>query len=236
MYRILFITAVCSAFLFACNKRTTSYGDGMLASQKRNLAPFNSIEMSGNFAVVYQRSDSISARVVIDQNLLGNLHTVVTQDSLLKLTLDGNLKPSRVPIVYLSGPYFRSVTVSGMGSLTSLDTLRNNHLKVSVNGSGDVTLALRGLQSATAELTGMGAINLSGGCDSLEATINGSGDINTGALKTIRADMAINGSGREYVWATNRLRIRINGSGEVFYKGSAVRDTEIIGSGTIVPF
>lgn len=106
--------------------------------------------------------------------------------------------------VTVRAPRLTSVSLAGSGSFVCNDTLRSDHLNLSIAGSGDVEAALahvdntnisiagsgdvdvdfKACKSVNASILGSGDIDLSGDVESLTKNIGGSGDIDTHKLRT----------------------------------------------------
>ncbi|MBL0200764.1 MAG: DUF2807 domain-containing protein [Chitinophagaceae bacterium] len=54
-------------------------------------------------------------------------------------------------------------------------------------------------------------------------------------MVTDKADATITGSGKTEITASNQLKVKIIGSGKLYYRGTPVITTSITGSGTVLP-
>ncbi|MGC4037904.1 MAG: DUF2807 domain-containing protein [Chitinophagaceae bacterium] len=87
-----------------------------------------------------------------------------------------------------------------------------------------------------ATFSGSGNISLAAGAaKNFFSTINGSGSINAFNMVAENADVATNGSGSTEITATQQLKVKINESGNAYYKDSPVLSIHIAGSGKIIP-
>ena len=105
-------------------------------------------------------------------------------------------------------------------------------------GSGSTSAKITGVQAASfiATTSGSGGITLSGRAHRLQATISGSGSIDTRALNARLVELNISGSGDATVFASDTLSANIAGSGHVTYYGSPrTVNRSVSGSGSIDP-
>ena len=80
----------------------------------------------------------------------------------------------------------------------------------------------------------MGDITARGSVGILEAVVSGSGDLSLQNLKAEHINVTINGSGDAEVWANQSISAKVNGSGDIVYKGNPTEvDTRVNGSGDI---
>ena len=85
-----------------------------------------------------------------------------------------------------------------------------------------------------AKITGSGDMKLSGNVENLEVKVSGSGDFEGYSLEAANVEVYVSGSGDAQVTANSSIKARVNGSGDVRYKGNPERnDTKVMGSGTI---
>ena len=142
--------------------------------------------------------------------------------------------------IRVSGPALNRIALSGSGDIKLVNGIQTddnlnikiqgsgdiagnkiscNLLSLSINGSGDMTLNRIDALKAEVGINGSGDISLSGTCKNAEYSINGSGDIQASELETENVTTSINGSGDISCYATESLKGRVSGSGEVAYRG-----------------
>lgn len=89
-----------------------------------------------------------------------------------------------------------------------------------MQGSGDVKLNNIKSENVDATVQGSGDIALSGESKIVSLKTQGSGDINAANLKGQDVSATTQGSGDITCYATGNLKGRINGSGDISYKGT----------------
>ena len=140
------------------------------------------------------------------------MNTTITNNT-LKISIKGSYSTTSPLIVYLRMPLLENAKVIGSGDMTISDVTKNK-VVFSVSGSGDITAR--------------GSVGI------LEAVVSGSGDLSLQNLKAEHINVTINGSGDAEVWANQSISAKVNGSGDIVYKGNPIEvDTKVNGSGDI---
>lgn len=144
--------------------------------------------------------------------------------------------------------------VAGSGSLDA-NVPRAAKLAGAVAGSGrialrgaagDCTLTLAGSGSADASglacessakiaVRGSGSAKLAGHTKSCDVVVDGSGGVKTDGLECDSVDVVVNGSGSVALAKVASLKVQINGSGNVRYRGEpTLRGIAVNGSGRLI--
>ena len=82
-------------------------------------------------------------------------------------------------------------------------------------------------------MTGVGDVQFAGRVTEQMVRVSGVGDYKAHRLSSLLATVEINGSQLEDVRVTNRLVVRITGSGCVYYIGNPIIDSTITGLGCV---
>lgn len=210
-------------------------GNGVLKSEERAITGFKGVSVVGGMDVVLLPGATHSVRVEADENLLQHIITELDGDVLvvepqknMNLNADAGMK------VYITAPIFNKVEVSGSGNVVSQGRIKaDKKMETEISGSGDMRLELDAPE-VQMEITGSGTINLSGNTRRFTSEINGSGDLRAFDLLSEDTEVEISGSGDAQVFASKQLGIRINGSGNVDYKGNPPAiNQNVSGSGSV---
>lgn len=106
--------------------------------------------------------------------------------------------------------------------------------QLSVMGSGDVEGYDLQLETCGIESMGSGDVELTGAAKELSLSQKGSGDFNGYGLKTESVNISNYGSGDALVNASQSIRARLFGSGDVLYRGGADKvNVSAMGSGGV---
>lgn len=105
---------------------------------------------------------------------------------------------------------------------------------IELEGSSDVLLSAVYQKTLTLRLSGSGAITADGRVDDLRVVLLGSGDVRAKDLETVSLDCELKGSGDIHARASQSVKSRLYGSGDIVVAGSpAQRDTRVQGSGDV---
>lgn len=209
-------------------------GDGAIISQTRNVAGYNSIEVSGNFDVYVKQDSMSSVKIETDENLLSYIVTRTDGGTLKIYPKDNyNLKPTQTVKIYVSGPEFKSLEASGACDYYSENKIQNSEkISLDLSGSCDAKMELNA-PSISAEISGSGSVTLSGETRELEIDGSGSSHFKCFDMKAEKVNVDISGSGKAEVFASVKLDVEISGSGSVKYKGNATVNQKVTGSGSV---
>lgn len=217
-------------------KSETIKGNGNMTTITRNTGDYDRISCAGSmdFKLVYGTEGTI--KIEGEENLLEYIITEVKGDHLVVKVRNGiNLRNSRNKDIIITIPYrdIEEVSLTGSGDVWNTDTINEEHLKVSVSGSGDMKLNVK-TQRIDSNLTGSGDITLTGNTDFLETKVTGSGDFHGFDLQANTTEAYVTGSGDIDVVCNDFLKARVTGSGDIKYKGNPEKeDTKVTGSGNI---
>ncbi len=212
-----------------------SRGSGVLASENRAVAGFDTIEISGSGTLVIEQSGNETLRIEADDNLIDRIETKVEGRTLKIRTttqwLAWSFWPREDVTYYLTVDDLKKVSVSGSAEISS-EMLEADSFEVRISGSGNVDMTLV-VTALLASVSGSGEFNFDGSARQQEIEINGSGKYYAKDLESQSASIDISGSGEGVLNASDTLKVEISGSGRVEYLGSPAIDQSISGSGSI---
>jgi hypothetical protein len=235
--RQIIIVAISSVMLFpACRqifaKRIN--GNGNIITQTRSAGQFNSIDVGGSIDV-YVKQDSVrSIKVEADENLQQYIETINDGDLLRIKTEEGfNINSSRKIKVYVSGPMFKSLDVSGACDLFGDGNIKSSSaIDIGLSGSCHATLDIDA-PKVSADLSGSCSVNLKGQTKDFDIKGSGSMELKCFDLLAENVDLDISGAGDAEVYSSVKLSGSISGSADVRYKGAAQTSIETSGSSSI---
>ena len=213
-------------------------GNGNMVTEERNVGSYDEVSVSGWFDVELTRGEEGRLTLHGEENLLEYLETEVKNGRLEIRTRRGyNLQSSswKSGGIRVSVPVeeIRAVTMSGSGDIQGKTKLAAASFEAVMSGSGDMDLEI---ESETLEVTlsGSGDMDLAGSCGKLNVRVSGSGDVNAYGLSAREVDAMVSGSADIKVTATEVLRARVSGSGDIYYRGNPEKvDSKTAGSGDI---
>lgn len=204
------IALVAAAASFPVRTQTIR-GSGVAKSEQRSLAPFDRIEVSGDFDVTLVDGPEHRITVEADDNLLDAVSADVIDAQLRIASLRSFV--SRTPMkLTVESPQQRGLTIAGSANVTA----------ASLRGPD---FALAGSGSSTARLGGR--------VEHLKISLVGSGRIDALDLVADRVDIEIAGSGTAEVHAVKALDLMVIGAGTVRYRGDPKISRYAIGRGRV---
>ncbi len=205
-------------------------GSGISTTETREVSDFNQIEISVPLEIEVIKGETCSLEITIDDNLLQYVVTTV-ENGRLKVFSDENLAVRASGKLRLTAPAISRVSLAGAVSGT-IEELNGDAVELSLAGSSDVTVGLQAEKLAL-EIAGSGKVATSGICQKLDISIAGSGTVHSEDVQAKDVAIAISGSGKVFVHATDSLEIAIAGSGTVQYRGQPTIKQSVAGSGDI---
>lgn len=213
-------------------------GNGNMVTEERNVGSYDQISVSGWFDVELTSGPEGRLTLRGEENLLEYLETEVKNGNLKIKTRKGyNLQSSSwksggilvtVPVEDVS-----AVSMSGSGDVRGKTKLVSDYMEVVMSGSGDMELEIESDQMDVT-LSGSGDMDLAGSCGKLQVRVSGSGDVNAYDLGAREVDAVVSGSADIKVTATEALRARVSGSGDIHYRGNPEKvDSKTSGSGDV---
>lgn len=206
----VFWMAVTAGLLAGC-----AAPSGPPITEQRSVGEFHAIEQRGAGDLHVQVGPATSLSVTADA---GTLHRLAT-----------TVEDGRLVIDSRSGwSWFRRTgRVDVHITMPALDA-------VVLNGAGNA--AIEGATGAALELAlqGAGNIQAAGRIASLDASINGAGNMDLVRLVATDANVSVNGAGNMATNVTGTLRATVNGVGSVTYAGNPQRvEPAINGVGSV---
>lgn len=199
----------------SCHKRVIK-GEGPDVSETRTLATFSKVEANGSSDVTIVKDSVYMVIVRGYSNLVPAYETKVKGDRLVLEFKDNfwNVKNDNIR-VEVHTPYVDKVSINGSGDIYTGSGFVQDHFEGDINGSGNISVSNNVYKS-------------------LKADVNGSGTFNSETCEVEDVNTEISGSGDIYVKVSNHLKVRISGSGNVYYRGNpATTDIDISGSGKV---
>lgn len=218
--------------LHGCTSFNCIKGNGAATRRLLEVADFKGLAAEGSLEVRLKQGAVQQVEVEAPSNLIDLLTTEV-KDGIWHIATEGCYSTREPFVVHITVPSIDHVSVLGSGNIVGTDVFLTNDLTVTVQGSGELNLAV---QAATVQATvqGSGDITLSGRCSTFKAYVQGSGNIQGTSLESETANAVVAGSGDISVNTTQDLDATVQGSGDIHYKGRPVNVAKNIqGSGDV---
>jgi hypothetical protein len=202
--------------------------------QDRAISGFTSIDASGSGDVYVSQDSVFSVKVEIDSNLQEYME-VYKEGSELHIHQKNNtsLDPTGKIKIYISGPSFTAISVSGACDVIGQNTLTSAEaVNFDLSGSCDVNMTIIA-PKIKVSASGAGSVSLKGQTKDFSVEGSGSTDIRCFELLSENTKVDISGAGNAEVFASVKLNVGVSGSADVKYKGNASVSQDISGAGSI---
>ncbi len=215
MRAILGLLALCLV-LSSCKESLS--GNGIVQRDKRAVADFDEIDISGQFNVFLRQAADPALLVEADENFLPYIKTEVQGDR-LKIWGERSFRNFDKLDIYITAREIREIDLSGAMVVNGSQVIRAEHLEIDASGACELNLEL---QCEKIHFDGSGAseVVLVGFSNEANYDISGAGEINAIDLETRKTSIEMSGAGRADVFVTDELRIEVSGAGEVNYRGN----------------
>lgn len=238
MKKLFFLILMLSGVQLFAQPWKTINGDGNRKTETRPVADFTSLSSHGAIDVKINYGHSNSIRIEADENLLPYIQANVENGKLVIQTKKNvNLRSKTKMTVYVLMTKINTLQLSGSGNIEGDGSFATDEkTELMLSGSGNIHLSSATFKDVGLAISGSGNMVLKGGsANTVSVAISGSGNADCSDVAANRVEVKISGSGNARVQANKRLSANINGSGNVFYKGTATDiSTKIAGSGKAI--
>lgn len=202
------------------------------AQDNRTPGHFTGVNVKGSFDVVLIKGKE-GVTIHADKDSAKNIKTEVESDGLLSISVEKGKKIRGEVKIEVYYETMSQITLNGSGDITNEGKLETQNLKVSLTGSGDITVNVDA-ENIKANLDGSGDMKLEGKATNFKADVVGSGDLEANRLKSENVQVKVIGSGDASVYASAAIKAEVTGSGDIVYAGNPpADDTKVLGSGSI---
>lgn len=173
-------------------------GSGIMKTEKRSLAPFDSLEVSCHGSIQARTQGQEGLEISGDDNIIPLITTEVNNGVLhIRSSKEYNSRDKLVIIV--SAPDLKKFVFSGAGE-ADLSNIKNDRVEIS--------------------LTGAGSLTASGETKEANITLSGAGSVDAKNLHAVNAKVNSTGVGSVEIYVTGQLDAKASGIGEVNYFGN----------------
>ncbi len=205
-------------------------GVGPVHSEERHLTNFNGVDLQlgGRVNLI---EDSVFSVVVTSYSNYQPLINTHVRGGTLVIDSRKSLRDENVTID-IHVPNLEYLNIGGSGDIYTASTIHASYVKVNVSGSGKIDFS-GNVSTMDANVSGSGKILLQGSAINSKMRISGSGDIKAYSMPCQNNEATISGSGTIETNVSNNLIATISGSGDINYIGYPSVQTHISGSGNV---
>ncbi|MCA1578300.1 MAG: DUF2807 domain-containing protein [Acidobacteria bacterium] len=186
-------------------------GSGKRVTEKRDIAPFTSIETNGAFDIEIVCQKGVSMEIEGDDNILPLVSSEVSNNVL-------RLKPSQSYSV--NDPIVLRITVPNLEAITA-------------NGAGNIRISDVSNEKLQISSDGAPAISASGSTKMIGIDTNGAARIDTHNLRAAHAIVDSKGVSKVDLGVSDRLDVTVSGPSRVTYRGDPVVNKTVHGPGKV---
>ena len=173
-------------------------GSGNIASEKRDVAGFKSVDVGGAIQVEIVAQKDFSVEVQADDNILPLIKTEV-RGGFLRIESEKNYNTKNPVVVRISAPNIEELEVSG-ASKVNLTDLNNEFLNIDASGASK--------------------ISVNGTTASLITDVSGASKIDAENLKSENASIEASGASSVSVSVSGDLKANASGASKIIYAGT----------------
>ena len=222
--------------LFGCDEDSIcEKGEGPIIREEILLPPIHSIK-NNNVVDVYIQQGAEQKIIVEGQQDIIDLLNHSVNNGVWEIDFDRNCVYNFDGMkIFITIPEVRSLQTINEGNIYSSDTLVVEDISLLTNGRGKISLdaIARHIDARTESI---GDIEITGLANTTTYTIRGGGNIRGFDLIADEADITIRRSGNVEITVMRNLKVLIDGSGDVYFKGSPMKEITIDGSGEVIDF
>ncbi len=210
------------------------------------LPEFKSIYVNSNYTIYLKQTNKQEVSVEALTEIY-ELTTIKVENGVLMVNVDrkpeaanksvwskiDDIKIKPVMKLMVSVKNINELMVNGGGKIVSENSIASDYMLLSVAGSGNIELDIKGNNLKT-EIGGSGNIILKGYATSNDIQLSGSGNLNAFDCEIESAKIKVSGSGSAELSVTANLDAIVMGSGSIKHKGNTKSVTKkVYGSGVI---
>lgn len=230
----LFLAVMILMFGTSCKKDWLGVrGEGPIITENRAINGFTGVDYHLDGRVNIVRDSNTFVLVTTYGNYQPLVHTYVSGG---KLVVNSNktLRDDEITIeVHM--PLLESMSMAGSGKMSTIGQFTGGGMSVQMSGSGTIDY-YGNVQSIRANMSGSGNILLTGSAQAGTMTMSGSGSIHAYGMPCESNEATISGSGTIETTTNATLVGTISGSGTIRYRGNPAVTSHISGSGEIVHY
>ncbi len=209
-------------------------GSGEVAVEARSIAGFERVVLAGEGKVLFGAGSDGIVEVETDDNLLVDIRTDVSGDTLTISTEPGvDIDPTGGVTYRLGCPATAAVVLSGAGTIELAGCATGDRLQIDLPGAGTVVAPDLDVSALRASLPGAGSIVATGRTDRLDVLLAGAGDFDGEDLRAEVATVESVGVGTTTLWVVSELDMSVTGVGTVRYYGEPAVSSTVTGVGTV---
>lgn len=211
---ILFIPVLLAGCSSACIEDS-----GIRIAKGSVVKPFDKINIEGAIKVVLKQDSTYAIKIEADSNIIEQVKAEVSGSKLsLKLKKESYCGTDSI-VIYAGIGELKEIEGAGAVNVRTDGLINGKDLTMNFAGASDVALNLS-VANLTTKMDGVGKLNLSGQTGTHKLTTTGSSETTAYNFIAGLYDIHITGTGKASINVLNELKVRTDGSSEIYYKGN----------------
>jgi hypothetical protein len=206
-------------------------GDTVI-TETRDLKGFKGVVFNNVGDVLLIQAPEYRFKITGPDNVV-ELTTTTVENDLLVIGSNDCFNGSYDLSVEVTAPDFERINLSGVGDITSVGKISTDILTMEMFGVGKIIAQVEA-DTLITSIGGTGDVSLSGSVMKHRLICAGEFELNAYDLETDKTIIDVTGVGDSYVRANDILDVLIEGTGDVYYKGTPTVKSQIIGSGSVI--
>lgn len=213
-------------------------GNGKVMDRDRRMLPFDKVEISGDFDVVFLNNPYEKKITLTGDMNLQSLVLTKVENRILKI---GYRSPVQIvsqtqPIkVIIPSKEIVEVTNNGSGKAYNLGVVEIQKFAITNNSDGIVDFRVK-TDELTVMQNGTGTILLNGTTNTLKVNTEGTGSVDGKELTSFFTQVELNGKGDVYTNTLNGLDGNINNSGNLYYRVTKTLNINENNTGKVIKY
>jgi hypothetical protein len=221
--------------LFWLSGNRVIIGSGSVVTRSSPIADFTKIKMESPADLIVKKGSKLGVTINDYENKIDETYITNQDSTLIIATKAGNFVDyNSSTIITITTPgLLTDVEIDGSGEVV-LDDPFSELQQINVIGSGGFkSIKIGYYNQLITTVKGSGSININGFTSLLNATMEGSGELDLKNLEAQKIFATLSGSGQMNLNVKESMDIKLTGSGNVNYVGEGKITQNIIGSGQV---
>jgi Putative auto-transporter adhesin, head GIN domain len=204
-----------------------------LATEERPVAGFDELTWDASGELTIEQTGRERLLIEAEPHVLRHIVTRV-RDGRLEIGFAPGRVETTLPIRFkLELRQLRRLELRGSGQATA-GALRADELTLALHGTHNLRIGALNARRVDLRHAGAGDVRIDGGrVDTQRIVLEGSGTVDATALAARSSDVLLTGAGEVRLAAEHRLAARIDGSGDIVYRGRPQVSQVIHGAGDV---
>jgi hypothetical protein len=218
MKKLLAILLFIPVLMAGCSSKCIE-DSGVRIAKGTVVKPFDKIDVSGSIKLILKQDSAYLIKVEADSAIMDRIKVGVSNSKLTLTMKEGSYCGSDSIVIYAGIGELKELKGSGVVTVKSDGVINGKDLVMGFSGSPDVSLNLS-VANLETNMDGIGKLNLSGQAGSHKLSTTGSSETLAYGFTAGVYDIKITGTGKAQINVLNELKVKTDGSSEIFYKGN----------------